>query len=79
VDGKRAKKRKLKTGDIFNVSAFVGGIWYTGEYGHTGVVTDYDGSTVEITDQNWNSAPVSVRRYDVDSFLYGLSSLISPP
>lgn len=76
---KEPTKENLKTGDIFNVSAFVGGIWYTGEYGHTGVVTGYDGTTVEITDQNWNSAPVSVRRYDVDSFLYGLSSLISPP
>lgn len=76
---KEPTKENLKTGDIFNVASFVQGIWWTQENGHTGVVTDYDGSTVEITDQNWNNAPVSVRRYDVDSFLYGLTSLVSPP
>lgn len=76
---KEPSKTNLKVGDIFNVAANVQGVWYTSWAGHTGVVTGYDGTTVEVTDQNWNSAPVSVRSYNVDQFLYGLTSLISPP
>mgnify|MGYP000930439546 FL=1 len=76
---KEPTKANIQVGDIFNVLADVGGIWQTTWAGHTGVITGYDGQTVEITDQNWASQPTNVRSYPVDQFLYGLSSLISPP
>lgn len=76
---KEPTKANIQVGDIFNVLADVGGIWQTTWAGHTGVITGYDGQTVEITDQNWASQPTNVRSYPVDQFVYGLSSLISPP
>ena len=76
---KEGKQENIKVGDIFNVASYAGGIWQTGEYGHTGVITGYDGSNVEVTDQNYLGYSVSVRSYPVGQFISGITSLISPP
>lgn len=76
---KTASESNLKVGDIFNVGVFVGGVWQTSEYGHTGIVTGLGGGMVEVTDQNYAGYPVNIRQYPIGQFLQGLTSLISPP
>jgi hypothetical protein len=76
---KTVSESNLKVGDIFNVGAYVGGVWQTGEYGHTGIVTGLGGGMVEVTDQNYLGYPVNIRQYPIGQFLQGLTSLISPP
>ena len=76
---KEPKNENIKLGDIFNVAAFAGGIWQTTEYGHTGVVTGLDATNIEITDQNYNNGPVSIRQYPRSQFIQNITSLISPP
>lgn len=76
---KEGRNENIRIGDIFNVASYAGGIWQTGEYGHTGVVTGLDDNNVEITDQNYNYGPVSIRQYPRSQFIQNITSLISPP
>lgn len=76
---KQPKNENIQLGDIFNVAAFAGGVWQTTEYGHTGVVTGLDANNVEVTDQNYNNGPVSIRQYPRSQFIQNITSLISPP
>lgn len=75
----QASNDNLCIGAVANVGANVGAPWYTGGYGHTGVITGLDSSKVEFTQQNYAGAPVGIYQYDRSSFLNGLTTLCIPP
>lgn len=69
----------LCVGAVVNIGANVGSPWYTGGYGHTGVITGLDSSRVEFTQQNYAGTPTGIYQYSRSQFLQGLTSLCVPP
>lgn len=74
-----ASNDKLCVGAVANIGANVGSPWYTGGWGHTGVITGLDSATVEFTQQNYAGRPTGIYRYDRTSFCTGLTTLCIPP
>ena len=76
------KKSDIRVGAIFNVKPYAPfppwGTWYAG---HTGLISNYGGGVVEITEQNGGLAPgaISVSQQKDDIFINGMASFVYPP
>ena len=72
----------IRVGVIFNVAPNAPyPTWGTGYAGHTGLVTNYGGGKVELTEQNGGLAPgaISVSQMDENAFIKNMASFVYPP
>lgn len=70
----------LIIGSIYNVKRYVGAPFWTGGWGHTGVIIGNNGSTVTVLEQNYNNHQfVEEHQYNASAFLAGIQTLCYPP
>lgn len=75
--GTVGRKEDLRVGAIWCATAFSGAPFYTGQYGHTGIIESWSDTTVTVLEQNILGSPVIRSTYDLNTFLSTLTGLIT--
>ncbi|HEN6698619.1 TPA: phage tail protein [Streptococcus agalactiae] len=69
----------LQAGGIYNVKANFGAPFYTGQWGHTGIIKSVSSTRVTVLEQNFAGRMYVVENsYDINSFASGLQTVCYP-